>query len=51
MKDSLIPVVKAMLNDDEFLCGGIFSQEKYYAETYNLTMNQTVHIQTCLYYA
>lgn len=51
MKDSLIPVVKAMLKDDEFMCGGVFSKEKYYSEKYNLTMNQIVNMQTCIYYA
>ena len=26
MSDNLIPVVKAMLNDDEFMCGGVFQK-------------------------
>ena len=47
----LIPVVSAMLKDDEFLAGGIFSKEEYYKEKYNLTDEQIVNMQTCLFYA
>ena len=47
----LIPVINAMLKDDEFLAGGIFSKEKYYMEKYNLTEEQMSNIQVCVYYA
>lgn len=29
---TLMPVIKAILKDDEFLCGGIFTKEKKYAK-------------------
>ena len=48
---TLMPVIKAILKDDEFLCGGIFTKEKQYAKKYNLTMEEIGNIQTCLYYA
>ena len=48
---TLMPVIKAILNDEEFLCGGIFTKEKQYAKKYNLTMEEIGNIQTCLYYA
>ena len=51
MDKTLIPVIKAILQDDEFLCGGIFTKEKYYAQKYNLTMEQISNMQVCLYYA
>lgn len=47
----LSPVIKAMLKDEEFMIGGIFSKEKYYAEKYDLTEKQIANIQTCLYFA
>ena len=47
----LVPVIQAMLKDDEFLAGGIFTKEKYYMEKYNLTYEQMYNIQTYLYYA
>lgn len=49
--NTLIPVIKAILNDEEFLCGGIFTKEKQYAKKYDLTMEEIGNIQTCLYYA
>ena len=51
MNKELIPVIKAMLNDEEFLRGGIFQKEKYYMEKYNLTLEQISNIQVALYYA
>ena len=51
MDKTLMPVVKAILQDDEFLSGGIFTKEKYYAQKYNLTMEQISNMQVCLYYA
>lgn len=48
---TLMPVIKAILKDDEFLCGGIFTKEKKYAKKYDLTIEEIVNIQTCLYYA
>lgn len=30
--NTLMPVIKAILNDEEFLCGGIFTKEKQYAK-------------------
>ena len=47
----LIPLIKAMLEDNEFLAGGVFTKEDYYKEKYNLTDEQIVNVQTCLYYA
>lgn len=49
--NTLMPVIKAILNDEEFLCGGIFTKEKQYAKKYDLTMEEIGNIQTCLYYA
>ena len=51
MDKTLMPVIKAILHDEEFLCGGIFTKEKYYAQKYNLTMEQISNMQVCLYYA
>lgn len=48
--NTLMPVIKAILNDEEFLCGGIFTKEKQYAKKYDLTMEEIGNIQTCLYY-
>ena len=36
--NTLMPVIKAILNDEEFLCGGIFTKEKQYAKKYDLTI-------------
>lgn len=30
--NTLMPVIKAILNDEEFLCGGIFTKEKTICE-------------------
>ena len=30
--NTLMPVIKAILNDEEFLCGGIFTKEKQYED-------------------
>ena len=38
--NTLMPVIKAILNDEEFLCGGIFTKEKQYAKKYDLTMEE-----------
>ena len=43
--------IKAMLKDEEFLWGGIFTKEKQYAKKYDLTMEEIGNIQICLYYA
>lgn len=51
MAESLIPVIQAILQDNEFLAGGIFTKEKYYADKYNLNMEQIRNIEVCLYYA
>ena len=51
IKKSLLPVVKAMLEDAEFLAGGVFSKEKYYMDKYKLTSNQIGEIATHLYFA
>lgn len=47
----LIPIIKSMLEDNEFLAGGVFTKEDYYKKKYNLTDEQIVNMQTCLYYA
>lgn len=51
MKSNLMPVIKAILQDEEFLRGGIFQKEDYYKKKYNLTREQISNIQTCLWYA
>ena len=51
MNKELIPVIEAMLKDEEFLAGGIFTKEKYYMKKYNLTIEQISNIQVCLHYA
>lgn len=51
MKKNLTPVINAMLKDEEFLHGGIFSKEKQYAKKYDLTLEEIANMQTCLYYA
>lgn len=50
-KKNLMPVINAILKDDEFLCGGIFTKEEQYAKKYNLTLEEIANMQTCLYYA
>lgn len=44
-------VIKAMLNDEEFMCGGIFTKEDYYMRKYGLTFEQISDMQTYLYKA
>lgn len=51
MSKNLIPVINAMLKDEEFLHGGIFTKEKQYAKKYNLTLEEIANMQVCLYYA
>lgn len=51
MNRNLIPVINAMLKDEEFLRGGIFTKEKSYAKKYALTQEEIGNVQTCLYYA
>lgn len=51
MKKNLTPVIRAMLEDEEFLGGGIFTKEKYYADKYGLTTEEIINMQICLYYA
>lgn len=51
MKKNLAPVIYAMLKDEEFLHGGIFTKEKQYAKKYDLTLEEIANMQTCLYYA
>lgn len=50
MHDNAI-IVRAMLNDDEFMCGGIFTKEDYYMRKYGLTSEQMYDMQTYLYQA
>ena len=45
--NTLIPVIKAMLNDEEFLWGGIFTKEKQYAKKYDL--KNVVYAEISLY--
>ena len=49
--EELIPVIHAILKDKDFLCGGIFSKEKYYMKKYNLSLEQMGKIQSHLYWA
>lgn len=51
MNKDLLPVINAILKDEEFLCGGIFQKEEYYAKKYNLTLEQISNVQACLYFA
>lgn len=46
-----IRIIKAMLNDDEFLRGGIFQDEEKYCKKYNLTLDEMVDIEVALHYA
>ena len=50
-KRNLVPIINAMLKDEEFLCGGIFTKEEYYAKKYDLTLEEISNMQVCLYYA
>ena len=45
MKSNLMPVIKAILQDEEFLRGGIFQKEDYYKKKYNLTHEQLANIR------
>lgn len=38
-------IIRAMLNDDEFMAGGIFSKEGYYMRRYGLTREQMTDMQ------
>lgn len=46
-----IRIIKAMLNDNEFLRGGIFHDEDEYCKKYNLTLDEMVDIEVALHYA
>lgn len=50
-KKDLMPVINAILKDEEFLRGGIFTKEEWYMKKYDLTLKEIANIQTCLYYA
>lgn len=39
-------IIRAMLKDDEFMCGGVFSKEEYYMRKYGLTFEQMSEMQT-----
>ncbi len=38
-------IIRAMLDDDEFMAGGIFSKEAYYMRRYGLTREQMTDMQ------
>lgn len=38
-------IIRAMLNDGEFMAGGIFSKEQYYMKRYGLTQEQMTDMQ------
>lgn len=38
-------IIRAMLNDGEFMAGGIFSKERYYMKRYGLTQEQMADMQ------
>ena len=44
-------IIRAMLGDDEFMCGGIFSREAYYMKKYGLTQEQMSEMQTNVWLA
>lgn len=50
-RDNLANVIRAMLNDNEFRYGGIFSKEEYYMKKYNISEHDMIIIQARLYWA
>ena len=44
-------IIRAMLNDEEFMCGGVFSKEEYYMKKYGLTREQMIEMQTHVWWA
>lgn len=48
---SLIPCINAIMEDEEFLYGGIFQKEEEIMEKYNLTKKQISNLQTLIYFA
>ena len=50
-RKELVPVIQAILKDDEIIAGGIFQKEEYYMKKYNLTLEQIGNIQALIYLA
>ena len=50
-KEDRIKLIKEMLKDDEFLCGGIYSKEKQAMKKYNISQKEMDDIMTNLYFA
>ena len=48
---SLIPCIHTIMEDEEFLRGGIFQKEEEIMEKYNLTKKQISNLQTLIYFA
>ena len=46
-----IRIIKAVLNDEEFLRGGIFQHEEKYCKKYNLTKEEMIDIEVALHFA
>lgn len=44
-------VLKAMLDDEELMRGGIFSKEKYYMEKYGFTQREMDNMSMGVYFA
>ena len=44
-------IIRAMLKDDEFMAGGIFSKEKDYMRRYGMSYEEIYDMQTLLYKA
>ena len=51
MTDTYAIIIRAMLNDEDFLNGGIFSKEAYYMKKYNLTEDEMCRITARVFWA
>lgn len=39
-------IIRAMLKDDEYMAGGVFSKEAYYMKRYGITQEEMQDMQT-----
>lgn len=42
-------IIKAMLEDEEVLRGGIFQKEDYYSKKYNISIEEIGHIEVAIW--
>ena len=45
-RDNNAIIIRAMLKDDEFMAGGIFSKEGYYMRKYGLSFDEMSELET-----